>query len=77
MTTPDPQETLKLGLRLQDEIIAPMKRAFVAKDEIINLLGVPLVAGENIFLHGPPARPRAPWSTTSASGSTAGRSTIC
>jgi MoxR-like ATPase len=31
-----------------------MKRAFVAKDEIIDLLGVALASGENIFLHGPP-----------------------
>jgi len=54
MSNPDPQDILKIGLRLQEEIIAPMKRAFVAKDEIIDLLGVALVAGENIFLHGPP-----------------------
>ncbi|MFT3868783.1 MAG: AAA family ATPase [Nibricoccus sp.] len=50
----DLQNVLLLGRRLQDEVIAPMKRAFVAKDEIIDLLGVALVAGENIFLHGPP-----------------------
>lgn len=45
---------LSLGQRLRDEVIAPMKKAFVAKDEVIDLLGVALAAGENIFLHGPP-----------------------
>ncbi|MCA9220956.1 MAG: AAA family ATPase, partial [Planctomycetales bacterium] len=32
----------------------PMKSAFVGKDEIIDLLGVSLVAGENLFILGPP-----------------------
>lgn len=31
-----------------------MKAAFVGKDEIIDLLGVSLVAGENLFILGPP-----------------------
>lgn len=31
-----------------------MKRDFVGKDEIIDLLGVCLVGGENLFLFGPP-----------------------
>src|SRR4051794_23023209 len=31
-----------------------MKRTFVGKDEIIDLMGVALVAGENLFLLGPP-----------------------
>jgi MoxR-like ATPase len=31
-----------------------MKQAFIAKDEIVDLLGIALVSGENIFLHGPP-----------------------
>jgi MoxR-like ATPase len=43
-----------LGRRLTDEVLAPMKSAFVAKDEIIDLLGVCLVAGENLFILGPP-----------------------
>jgi MoxR-like ATPase len=45
---------LALGRQLVDEVLAPMKRAFVDKDEIIDLLGVCLVAGENLFLLGPP-----------------------
>ncbi len=50
----DPASLLPLGPRLRDEIIGPMKQAFVGKDEVIDLLGVALAAGENLFLHGPP-----------------------
>ena len=50
----DPSVLLPLGRRLRDDIIAPMKQAFVAKDEVIDLLGIALAAGENLFLHGPP-----------------------
>lgn len=45
---------ITLGRRLQDAVLAPMKRTFVGKDEIIDLMGVCLVAGENLFLLGPP-----------------------
>lgn len=45
---------LELGLRLQGEILSSLKSAFVGKDEIIDLLGVSLVAGENLFILGPP-----------------------
>jgi len=44
----------ELGRRLTTEVLGPMKAAFVAKDEIIDLLGVCLVAGENLFILGPP-----------------------
>src|SRR5690349_10937255 len=47
-------EVFDLGRRLLGEVLNPMKRAFVGKDEIIDLLGVCLVAGENLFLLGPP-----------------------
>lgn len=50
----DPASLLALGPKLRDDIIAPMKQCFVAKDEVIDLLGVALAAGENLFLHGPP-----------------------
>lgn len=40
--------------RLSTEVLEPMKRDFVAKDEIIDLLGVCLVGGENLFILGPP-----------------------
>ena len=54
MTETDTQETLELTKRLTTEVLAPLKAAFVGKDEIIDLLGVALVGGENLFLLGPP-----------------------
>ena len=45
---------LAIGRRLTEEVLQPMKRAFVGKDEIIDLLGVCLVGGENLFILGPP-----------------------
>lgn len=42
------------ALRLVSNALQPMKSAFVGKDEIIDLIGVCLVGGENLFLHGPP-----------------------
>jgi MoxR-like ATPase len=48
------QHRLQLGRRLNDEVLAPMKSAFVGKDEVIDLMGVSLVAGENLFILGPP-----------------------
>lgn len=43
-----------LGRRLSAEVLEPMKRTFIGKDEIIDLMGVALAAGENLFLLGPP-----------------------
>src|SRR5262245_2109002 len=40
--------------KLNDDVLTPMKKAFVGKDEVIDLLGVSLVAGENLFVLGPP-----------------------
>src|SRR5262245_60352123 len=40
--------------KLNDDVLTPMKKAFVGKDEVIDLLGVSLVAGENLFILGPP-----------------------
>ncbi|HYF50593.1 MAG TPA: AAA family ATPase [Planctomycetota bacterium] len=45
---------LDLGQRLTSEVLEPMKHVFVGKDEIIDLMGVCLVGGENLFLLGPP-----------------------
>ena len=47
-------DALSVGLRLTREVLEPMKRAFVGKDEVIDLMGVALAAGENLFLLGPP-----------------------
>ncbi len=43
-----------LGPRLAREVLQPLKAAFVGKDEVVDLLGVALAAGENLFLLGPP-----------------------
>src|ERR1041385_8835097 len=40
--------------RLTSDVLEPMKRDFVGKDEVIDLLGVCLMGGENLFLFGPP-----------------------
>lgn len=53
-SAPNPDELLTTAGRLTQEILEPMKQAFVGKDEIIDLLGVALVGGENLFLFGPP-----------------------
>ena len=47
-------ESEHLGQRLNREILVPMKEMFVGKDEVIDLLGVCLVGGENLFILGPP-----------------------
>jgi len=43
-----------LGQRLGTEVLEPLKRSFVGKVEIIDLIGIALVARENLFLLGPP-----------------------
>lgn len=54
MSTHDHTPTLEIGRRLHTEVLDSIKRAFVGKDEIIDLLGLCLVGGENLFLLGPP-----------------------
>jgi MoxR-like ATPase len=54
MSAEQPKPDRSLGQRLTEEVLTPLKGIFVGKDEIIDLLGVSLVAGENIFLLGPP-----------------------
>ncbi len=49
-----PPQTQDLLRTLNQDVLAPMKDAFVGKDQIIDLLGVCLVARENLFILGPP-----------------------
>src|SRR6266702_7978993 len=43
-----------IAARLSAEVLEPMKKDFVGKDEIIDLLGLCLVGAENLFILGPP-----------------------
>jgi len=43
-----------IGRKLVTEVLMPLKAAFVGKDEVIDLLGVCLAGGENLFILGPP-----------------------
>jgi MoxR-like ATPase len=54
MTDPAPSTIIQLAHVLRQQVLEPMKQAFVGKDEIIDLLGLCLVARENLFLLGPP-----------------------
>lgn len=40
--------------RLRTEVLTPIKRRLIGKDEIVEVLGIALAAGENAFLLGPP-----------------------
>ena len=42
------------GRALSEQVLEPLKARFVQKDEIVDLLGLCLVAGENLLLLGPP-----------------------
>ena len=40
--------------RLRTEVIEPLKRRFVGRDEVVDLIALAVTAGEHLFLHGPP-----------------------
>ena len=40
--------------RLSQEVTAPLKQRFVGRDEVIDLIALAVVAGEHLFLYGPP-----------------------
>ena len=54
MNPSGPSAELELGNRLARDVLGAMKNTFVGKDEIIDLLGISLVAGEHLFILGPP-----------------------
>src|SRR5437879_3740545 len=41
-------------VRLRSEVIDVLKQRFVGRDEVIDLIALAVVAGEHLFLHGPP-----------------------
>jgi len=47
-------EAIAIAHRFAQEVLEPMKRDFVGKDEVIDLLGICLAGGENLFILGPP-----------------------
>lgn len=51
---PSPEMSARLADRLRTEVLQPIKERLIGKDEIVEVLGVALVAGENAFLLGPP-----------------------
>ncbi len=40
--------------RLRAEVVEPLKQRFVGRDEVVDLIALAVVAGEHLFLHGPP-----------------------
>ncbi len=40
--------------RLRREVVEPLKARFVGRDEVVDLIALATVAGEHLFLHGPP-----------------------
>ena len=55
MTVDHPADfRLILARRLTTDVLGPLKSTFIDKDEIIDLLGICLVGGENLFILGPP-----------------------
>jgi MoxR-like ATPase len=40
--------------RLHREVIAPVQQRFVGRDDVVDLIALTVVAGEHLFLHGPP-----------------------
>jgi MoxR-like ATPase len=54
MTPLIPASTLAAAQTLQQTALGQLKSMFVGKDEVIDLMGVGLASGENLFLLGPP-----------------------
>jgi MoxR-like ATPase len=40
--------------RLQRSVLGPLKARFVERDEALDLIALAVVAGEHLFLYGPP-----------------------
>lgn len=40
--------------RLRREVVEPIKKRFVGRDEVVDLMVLAATAGEHLFLHGPP-----------------------
>jgi len=40
--------------RLKTEVVDALKQRLVGRDEVVDLIALAVVAGEHLFLHGPP-----------------------
>lgn len=49
-----PAQALAIARKLQQQVLQPLRQTFVGKDEVIDVLGVCLVASEHAFVLGPP-----------------------
>ena len=39
---------------LQESVVEPLKQAYVGREEVVDLIALAIVAGEHLFLYGPP-----------------------
>src|SRR5712691_7808046 len=46
--------------RLRREVIEVLKARFVGRDEVVEVIGLGVVAGGHLFLHGPPGTAKSP-----------------
>ena len=54
MTNTSLDFALEAAQRVNADLLDTLKQEYVGKDEVVDLLGICLVAGENLFLLGPP-----------------------
>ena len=54
MINEEPPVNDDIASNLQRSVIAPLKHRFVGREEVVDLIALALVAGEHLFLYGPP-----------------------
>jgi MoxR-like ATPase len=54
MTDTPTSHVIETAQRVRTDLLDALKQEYVGKDEVVDLLGICLVAGENLFLLGPP-----------------------
>jgi MoxR-like ATPase len=46
--------SLAIAEQLRTQVVEPLKKRFVGRDEVLELIALSVVAGEHLFLYGPP-----------------------